>query len=244
MENNKPIWLGVIGLMLLVAAWSMWTFVTNQYPGFAPVMYCLSIVALPVLFWGGVEGLLQYRARAAEIFQARQRALSMSSMGQLLEAAKGVHPEVLSMVLGERARRWGLISGTKSKDRSPYSVLIDRPQVTDRFLAHVLKMSNDTTIMPKRMLGDKDKSFDPQGVVTAYEMYDALYSLFEAEMKVTRPFGDNRPGYWLNDWDPETVAMDFGINLEDYQYGVTVPDLAQAPENVQKSLRDLTPLNQ
>jgi hypothetical protein len=242
MNNLRPIWLGVLAVVLLVSAWSVQTFLAVTYPGLDPLVYCLYGVAVPVLLGMLLDGWLQVRERATDIFQARQRALAITSMGQLLEAAKGVHPEVLNQLFRDRARRWGLVSGTKSRDKSPYSVLIARPQVTDRFLAHVLKVSNETTIMSKRMLSDGDKRFDPQGIVTAYEMYDALHSLLEAEMKLTRPYGPNKPGYWLNDWTPESVAADFGLNLDDYEYGVTVSDLGQTPENVQAALRDLTPL--
>ena len=29
--------------------------------------------------------------------------------------------------------------------------------------------------------------------------------------------GEYKPGYWLNGWTPESVAEDFGLNLDDWE---------------------------
>ena len=61
-----------------------------------------------------------------DLFAQRQAANTKTAMSELLEQAKGVHPDVLSMLFKDRAKRWGLVSGTKSKDHSPYATLIAR----------------------------------------------------------------------------------------------------------------------
>ena len=242
MNERSYIWMSIVGTVLVVMALWAWGFGTGALEWLNVCSSVLATVGGGMLLWSLWLAWLEAREAAVFELQGRQKALATTAMSTLLEAAKGVHPEVLEQLFRDRARRWGLVSGTKSKDKSPYGVLLARPEVTDRFFAHVMKMSNQKTIMPKRMLSDGDKSFDPLGVTTAYEMYDALHSLFEEELKITRPFGDSRPGYWLNDWTPESIAADFGINLDDYEYGTTVPNLNEAPEVVTNALRDLTPL--
>lgn len=241
MNSLRPIWLGAIVVVLLVAA--MWVDVWSaDYAALKPLANCLYGLTIPVTLGALLDGWMQFREQDVWVLQKRQEALSMTATGYTLRAAQGVHPEVIEQLFRDRARRWGLVSGTKSKDRNPYSVLIARPVVTDRFLVHFLRMSNQKTSMAKRLLSDGDKRYDPAGIVTAYEMYDALQSLLEQEMKVTRPFGDNRPGYWLNDWTPETVAMDFGIRMDDYEYENAVPDLNDANDDIQNVMRDVIPL--
>ena len=187
-----------------------------------------------------------YRRLETYDLETRQRALSVTTMSVLLDAAKAVHPTVLEQLFRDRARRWGLVSGTRSKDKSPYSTLLARPRVTDRFIVHFLKMSNAKSYMPKNMLSDKNSSFDPARIVTAYEMYDDFESLLIEELKATRPYGWNKPGYWLSGWGPDTVAADFGIDLEMWNYEKDDPPAVgsgnAASDVVKDALKDLIPL--
>lgn len=152
-----------------------------------------------------------------ELHRQRREADAITPTGMILESAKGVHPETYRLALGERARRWGLVSGTKSLTGEPYAVLMSRPRVTDAFLVHFLRMSNEQTYMPKRMLSENDHSFDPRRIVTSYEMYDDLESLLVEELKATRPFGNNKPGYWLGEWEPYAAGLDFGVDINEWQ---------------------------
>lgn len=86
------------------------------------------------------------------------------------------------------------------------------PRITLPFLEHVLRNSNPFSIMPKRMLSDKSHSFDPRGVVTDYDQYDALHKLLEGRMWLTAGFG-NQPGQWIEPWNPELIARRFGVTL-------------------------------
>lgn len=187
-----------------------------------------------------------YRRLATWDLETRQRALSVTTMSVTLEAAKAVHPSVLEQLFRDRARRWGLVSGTRSKDKSPYSTLQARPRVTDRFIVHFLKMSNEKSYMSKNMLSDKDTSFDPAKIVTAYEMYDDFESLLMEELKATRPYGWNKPGFWLSGWGPDAVAADFGIDLEVWNYEEedqpAVGSGSAAKDVVKDAMKDLIPL--
>lgn len=244
MERSlRWVWLGAAVGVLLVAAGAMEAWALS-----VPVLhYCaqgLAVVCIPLGLGALMDWWMDYRGQSVDLLYTRQRAMSMTAMGQLLEAAKGVHPAVLESLMQDRARRWGLISGTKSPDKSPYSVLQARPRVTDRFVAFALRMSDQKGLMPKRLLSDGDKRFDPAGVVTAYEMYDDFESLLTAELKVTRPYGMTKPAYWLAGWDPESVALDFGLDLEAYSpVEALVQDDGGRPSVVDGALADLIPLN-
>lgn len=206
-----------------------------RFGGF--VMICWACV----LLYSAYKNCREYFAEGdAMRFEQRQRALAITADSVRLEAAKGVHPETLELLLRDRARRWGLISASKSANRKPFGVLLARPNVTEAFLAHFLKMSNDKTYMPLNMLSDGDKSFDPQKRVTAREMYDDLESLLFEESKITRPFGKYKPGYWIPDWGPEAVAMDFGIDLEQWSYVDEEIETAKSLHGVKTD--DLIPL--
>jgi hypothetical protein len=214
----------------------------------ATTMICQGVfVGIAVLLLLQTVSMYKAYYRQLEMYdlETRQRALSVTTMSVLLEAAKAVHPTVLEQLFRDRARRWGLVSGTRSKDRSPYSTLHARPRVTDRFIVHFLKMSNEKSYMPKNMLSDKDTSFDPAKFVTAYEMYDDFESLLMEELKATRPYGWNKPGFWLAGWNPDTVAADFGVDLEVWNYEEDQPAAGSgsaASDVVKNAMKDLVPL--
>lgn len=179
----------------------------------------------------------------AHLLRERQSALSMTPKQLMLEAAKGVHPETLRLLLGEQARRWGLVSGSRSATGEPYKVLMRRPRVTEEFLVYFLRRSSDRHIMSVHgNLSDGDKSWDPQGIVTAYEMYDDLESLLIEEQKATRPFGRTKPGYWLGDWDGRSVGLDFGIDIEAWGAGADEgeEEAAQVEGRTSKMKRDVS----
>ena len=185
--------------------------------GFRFFGVCILCVGVLLLFVGGENLWERHSEHRARIFREKKEADAITPRSVILHEAKGVHPEVLTMVLQQQARRWGLVSGTKSPNGEPYAVLMSRPRVTQVFLVYFLLNSNEQTYMPKRMLSDNDHSFDPTKVTTAYEMYDDLESLLVDEMKATRPLGANKPGYWLGEWDPFSVGKDFGININEWE---------------------------
>lgn len=152
----------------------------------------------------------------AEMLKLKKEADAITPRSQILHESKSVHPDTLRLILGEMSRRWGLVSGAKSATGEPYAVLMSRPRVTQAFLVYFLRMSNEQTYMPKRKLSENDHSFDPQKVVTAYEMHDDLESLLVEELKATKPLGDNKPGYWLGEWDPYSVGKDFGVDINEW----------------------------
>lgn len=183
---------------------------------------CLAALTIPVALILLVQAASMYRAYyrslAVSDLERQQTALSITAESVKLDAAKSVHPQTLELLLRDQARRWGLISATRSNSRKPYAVLFARPRVTEAFFVHFLKMSNGVTYMPISMLSEGDKSWDPDGRVSAREMYEDVESLLHEEGKATRPMGKYKPGYWVAGWTPEKVAMDFKIDLEEWDY--------------------------
>lgn len=183
---------------------------------------CLEYVTWPLALICLVQAVSMhhayYRSLAVNDLERQQAALSITADSVKLQAANGVHPQTLELVLRDQARRWGIVSATKSKSRRPYSVMFARPRVTQGFFVHFLKMSNEQTYMPLSILSDGDKSWDPDGRVTAREMYADVESLLIEEGKATRPMGPYKPGYWVAGWTPASVAKDYDLNLDEWDY--------------------------
>ena len=201
--------------VLLFAAY--WT--TRLHEFFFQTFACVfSSFALVMLAAAIKQFVAYFRDIDVNAFARERRAAAITADSVRLEAAKNVHPRVFELLLGERARRWALISGTQSADGKPYRVLHAAPIVTEAFFVHFLKKSTRTSYMSKNMLSDGDKSWDPNGIVAAYEMYDAVEKMLAGEMKVVRPYGKHGKGMWLPDWEPQSVALDFGIDLDEWEY--------------------------
>jgi len=222
---------GAGAFVLMAFAW----WLLKSYGGNASLLVTLqcvaaSLVAIAVVCL--IQAVAMYRAYyrglAVADLERQQKALAISADSVRMQAANGVHPEVLELLVRDRARRWMLKSGTQSKSRRAYSILFARPNVTEAFVVHFLKMSNKKTYMPISMLSEGDKSWDPDGIVSSREMYDALESLLHEEGKATRPMGKYKPGWWVSDWDPESVAADYGLDLESWDYETEVKEEGEA----------------
>jgi len=207
----------VPGLMCILLAWGGVIVFLMKWKNAGVLMIVLALFCFAIAgtkYWEINSGI------AAENYRRRKEADAITPRGMMLEAGRGVHPETIRLILGEQAKRWGLVSGTRSPDHQPYRLLMARPRVTEAFLVYFLRRSNEKTYMAKHgNLSDGDKSWDPQKITTAYEMYDDLESLLVEEMKITRPFGNTKPGYWLGDWSPQAVGLDFGIDIDEWDDG-------------------------
>lgn len=191
------------GFLLSPAEWVRWT-------GLVP---CL---AAAVCGLAAVGNFWDYRrAQALEVLERRRRAVTMTQLSAELEAARGVHPEAVKVLINERHRVWMLKSGARSEGMGPHAVLFGAPEVTDQFLSYFLANSSQVTVMPKRLLVDGRKNrFDPWGTVTEYEMYDRLCKLLEGQGKVVK-WNEFQPYEWMEPWSPALVAEDFGLDFED-----------------------------
>lgn len=206
---DRWVWYGALFFGLV--AFNLW--LGNQVPQVQWLIFCL-FATWPIALLAGWAMVRNYRdyfkQRDLDMFSQHQNALSITADSRRLEMAKGVHPEVFKLLLGERDRVWMFISGTKSPNRRPYAILAADPKVTDYFVSYFLENSTETECMKKHgMVNEKDFRFDPRREVSSFEMYDRLVTVLHQEMKCTMPFL-NAPPLWLNPWTPETVKDDFG----------------------------------
>lgn len=169
------------------------------------------LMAAAVCAIASVGNLIDYRrAQSVEMFERKRRAMALTPLSAEIEAARGVHPDVIKILINERHRVWMLKSGSKPEGIEPHSVLFGAPDVTDYFLRYFLEGCTDTTIMPKRMLVEGRKNrFDPWGAVDEYTMYDRLIALLERQGKIQK-WTQYEPFVWVEPWTPALVAEDFG----------------------------------
>lgn len=194
------------GLLLGLATW-----MSQSQIGMA--VYCagsLFFVAVILL----VQAFSGYRAfyRQIEVDQLSQKrtALADTAEVRLAEFMRGMHPETVRLFLKHRLEVW------RVREMKGYElvtwVLDADPRINHEFVEHVLRHSNFYNLMPKRLLSDKSYQFDPMGVVTDYEQYDALIALMQRRGWVTEGYG-NQPPAWIEPWKPELAARRFGLDI-------------------------------
>jgi len=189
-------------LLMSPTDWVRWLAVM---PGFISAMCAIAAIG----------NLVDYRReQSTGMFERRRRAMSLTPLSAELDAARGVHPDVVKVLINERHRVWMLKSGVRSEGINPHSVLFGAPDVTDSFLMYFLQSSTDSTVMPKRLLVEGRKNrFDPWGAVDEYTMYDHLLALLEKQGKVVK-WSEFSQFEWCDPWTPALVAEDFGLEWE------------------------------
>ena len=161
-----------------------------------------------------VQAFSGYRAyyRQIEVDQLSQRrtALADTAEVRLAEFMRQMHPETVRLFLKHRLEVWRI---REMPGRELVTWVLDAdPRINHEFVEYVMRHSNFFNMMPKRLLSDKATSFDPMGVVTDYEQYDALVALMQGRGWVTVGFG-NQPPAWIEPWKPELVARRFGLDI-------------------------------
>ena len=177
-----------------------------SYCGYAtvPMMLILCLQA-----WAGFRA--YYRQIDVDQLTSKRNALATTAEIRLFEATKNMHPDAVRLLLKHRMAVWR-IRETPINELADW-VLDADPRVHYRFVEFVLLNSNFYNIYPKNRLNDKARSFDPTGVVTDYEQYDAFVALLQNRLMLTEAYG-NQPGLWIEPWKPELVARHFGVVFE------------------------------
>lgn len=194
-------------LQLWINAWAEKAGVPGaRLCGFATVPI---IAILAVQAWAGFTA--YYRQIDVDQLSTKRNALAVTAEIRLFEATKGMHPETVRLLLKHRMVVWRI-------RETPIGQLADwvldaDPRVHYRFVEFVLTNSNFYNIYPKNRLNDKSRTFDPTGVVTDYEQYDAFIALLKNRLMLTEAYG-SQPGLWIEPWKPELVARNFGVVLE------------------------------
>lgn len=159
------------------------------------------------------------RAQAVEMLERKKSAMVTSQLARELEAARGVSPKVVELLMNEHNRAWMLRGGLLKSSDLRLDVLYEAPDVTASFLLFVLQSSTNAMVMPKRLLVEGRKNrFDPHGAVTEYAMYDKLMMVLEKHGKVMR-YSEFENHQWVEPWTPALVAEDYGFVLEEEVVG-------------------------
>lgn len=214
--------IGGAGILMIGSTAALWI----QFFGF--VLICWACI----LFYAAFKNCREYFASGEmERFEQRQRALATTPVTQLAEALRGMHPDAAKL-LNKFAMRtaWQVKVDLESGERE---FTLQGPNVHYAFIQFVLDHSNSVSLMPKRLLSEGSKKFDPDGLVTDYEQYDAFQQWLIGQLVVTRPFGENHPCMFLPPWNVDLLAerMGFGEAIELDQpeeetlHGVNIDDL-------------------
>lgn len=176
-------------------------------------LYC-AYATVPVMILLAVQCVVMFWAYYARIFNdefvERRRALSTTAETKLFEMARMMHPETVKLLLMHRKTKWR-IKEAKVNELVDW-VLDADPRIRFEFVEYVLVNSNQYAMMPLGSLSDKSFKFDPDRLVNDYDQYRAFHKLLMNRMMVTDALG-NQAGQWIEPWNPELVARQFGIAL-------------------------------
>jgi len=176
-------------------------------------LYC-AYATVPVMILLAVQCVVMFWAYYARIFNdefvERRRALSTTAETKLFEMARMMHPETVKLLLMHRKTKWR-IKEAKVNELVDW-VLDADPRIRYEFVEYVLVNSNQYAMMPMGRLSDKSFQFDPDRLVNDYDQYRAFHKLLMNRMMVTDALG-NQAGQWIEPWNPELVARQFGIAL-------------------------------
>lgn len=128
---------------------------------------------------------------------------------RMFEAARGMHPDAVKALLVHRRTIWRL-KYIPIKDLVDW-VLDEAPNVHAGFVDFVFDNSSSVSLMPKRMLSQGSKQFDPDDIVTDYEQYDHLVLLMQQKLMITKAFGNQAP-QWIPPYTKELARHRFGLD--------------------------------
>lgn len=177
----------------------------QQYCFYAtvPVMILLAAQCL-AMFWA------YYLRIFNDEFVERRRALSQTAETRLFEMARLMHPDTVKLLLMHRKTKWR-IKEAKVNELVDW-VLDADPRIRYELVEYVLVNSSAYAMMPMGRLSDKSFQFDPDRLINDYDQYRAFHKLLMNRMMVTDALG-NQAGQWIEPWNPELVARQFGIAL-------------------------------
>lgn len=210
--NNPRVWKFMVpgigaAAVLMIQMWiggngQPWM---QQYCFYAtvPVMILLAAQCL-AMFWA------YYLRIFNDEFVERRRALSQTAETRLFEMAKLMHPDTVKLLLMHRKTKWR-IKEAKVNELVDW-VLDADPRIRYELVEYVLVNSSDYAMMPLGRLSDKSFQFDPDRLINDYDQYRAFHKLLMNRMMVTDALG-NQAGQWIEPWNPELVARQFGIAL-------------------------------
>ncbi len=167
-----------------------------------------------VLFIAAIMNFVMYiYAYGADLYANVQEARNSTPEVRMFEAAKGMHPQAVEALLIHRRAIWR-IKYVPLKDVADW-ILDEAPNVHAGFADFMLDHSTSRSVMPKGLLSDKSKQFDPEELVTDYQQYDDFILLLQQKLMCTQAMG-NQPPQWLAPWNADLVRHRFGLDGEQY----------------------------
>lgn len=195
----------------LIAPCLVWWEIWNQWGGSWSDWAVVPGVLVVILFLAALmNAYLYYEDHKADIYANFQMARNSTPEVRMFEAAKGMHPEAVKALLVHRRSVWA-IKYYKTSELVDW-VLFDVPAVHVGFVDFILDHSNGS-IMPKRFLSEGSKQYDPEGLITDYEQYDALIHYMQQNLMITQAYGNQAPQL-LPPWTVETMRHRFGLDGE------------------------------
>jgi hypothetical protein len=170
--------------------------------------------------------------RWTDLYTSVQLARNSTPEVRMFEAAKGMHPQAVEALLIHRRAIWR-IKYVPLRDVADW-ILDEAPTVHAGFVDFVLDHSRNGSVMSKRLLSDKSKQFDPEGLITDYQQYDDLIFLMQRKLICTEAFG-NQPPQWLAPWNADLVRHRFGLDGDQYvveEQSEAIAALRKAQEHV------------
>ena len=204
--------------------WNDWVMGGDPWKKLAIIPLCLALVMGTSAL---INAVLYIYHRWAQMYADVQSVRNMSPEVRMFEAAKGMHPDAVKLLLVHRRSIWK-IKYVPLKDVVDW-IFDDLPTVHAGFVDFVLDHSSGRSVMSKGLLSQGSKQFDPEGIVTDYEQYDDLLHYLQAKLICTQAFGNQAP-QWLPPWDPDLVRHRLG--LDGAPYAVEEEGISEAMQSV------------
>jgi len=204
--------------------WNNWVMSGGVWAELAIIPLCLAFV----LGISALINLILYAYHHWSLMYSDVQAVRNSTPEvRMMEAAKGMHPEAVKALLVHRRSIWR-IKYVPLKDVVDW-IFDEVPTVHAGFVDFVLDHSTGRSVMPKGLLSQGSKQFDPDGLVSDYEQYDDLLHFLQAKLMLTQAFGNQAP-QWLPPWNADLVRHQFG--LDGTPYAVEDEGISEAMQSV------------
>ncbi|MCI0551487.1 MAG: hypothetical protein L0287_11065 [Anaerolineae bacterium] len=187
------------------------------------------IAVTAILFIAAVMNFALYLyEHYSDMYVTVQHARNSTPEVRMFEAARGMHPDAVQALLIHRRALWR-IKYIPIKDVADW-ILDEAPTVHAGFVDFVLDHSNNSSVMPKGLLSEGSKQFDPEGIVLDRDQYDDFILLMQQKLMCTEALG-NQPPKWLLPWNVDLVRHRFGLDGEQY----VVEEMSDAMKAIQRA---------
>ena len=230
MFNSPRNWKWMVPAALIAPCLVWWSKAWGEW-GWGDWAILPAAIAIILLIAAVMNLILYAWDHAADNWATMVSIRNMTPEVRMFEAAKQMHPEAVKALLLHRRTVWR-IKYVPLKDVVDW-VMDEASYVHAGFVDFVLDHSNSIAMMPKRLLSEGSKQFDPEVIVTDYQQYDGLMELMRSKLMVTQAYGNQAP-QWLPPWNVELVRHRFGLDGEGYGVQEEMSDALMAVVRAQQ----------